>query len=181
MKHMNIVVSIIIAAAVLVAAYAVGLLVRHARTPDSHAVLVTEDSAAFKARVAQQLPGGSSARGADGNLPAEIRQQREQMLEKMKTMTEEEKRKFTQEQVRNRFSAAGRKGRSRTLSPDELAKMMQKRQAMSEEERRAFDARMEESQPAPGEPPQAPSIVESPTTPRSPEPGGSEPNKAGQG
>lgn len=103
MKHMNIVVSVIIAAAILVAAYAVGLLVRHARTPDgqleSAAVTPIESPATLKARVAQQLPGGGSAGAADANLAARSQQEREQMLERMKGMTKEEKQRFTMEEA----------------------------------------------------------------------------------
>lgn len=131
MKHANIVVSIVIAAAVLVAAYAVGLLVRHARTPDRPRAVETEDLTAFKAQVAEQSPGGVNAAGADANLAAQLQQEREQMLQKMKNMTDEEKRRFTKEQVLNRFSAAAGKKQS----------------------------------------PPAPSVT----------PGGSDPNKAGQG
>jgi len=184
MKHMNIVVSVIIAGAVLVAAYAVGLLVRHMRTPDgrleSAAVAPTEDPAALKARVAQQSPGGRNASGADSNLPAEVQRQREQMLEKMKNMTEEEKRRFVEQEVRNRFSAADGRGGSRKISPEEREKMLQKWKSLSEGQKRAFDARAAEPEPAPEGPPQAPANAGSATTQQSPQPGGSEPNKAGQ-
>jgi hypothetical protein len=179
MKHMNTIVSVIIAAAILVAAYGVGLLVRHARTPSGQheraAVMPTESPAAIKARIAQQLPGGS-ARGGDSKLSAEVEQKNRQMLEKM---TDEEKRRFTEEQVRSHFSGAG-KGRYRNMSPEEREKMQQKWQRMSEEQKRLLDARTVGSGPAPGVPPQPAAGAGSAPTPQKSAPGGSEPNKAGQ-
>ncbi len=183
MKHMNIVVSVIIAAAILVAAYAVGLLVRHARTPDgqleSAAVTPIESPATLKARVAQQLPGGGSAGAADANLAARSQQEREQMLERMKGMTKEEKQRFTMEEARKHFGAGGTRSEPRKMSPEEREKMLQKWQRMSEEEKRASDARPAESEPAQGEPPQAPANAEGTATQQSSEPNGAEPNKAG--
>ena len=103
------------------------------------------------------------------------------MLEKMKNMTEEEKRRFTEEQVRTRFSAAGGRGQSRKMSPEERAKMLEKWQTLSEEEKRAFGARIAESEPAPGQPPQPPANAGTTPAQQSPGSGGSEPNKAGKG
>ncbi len=113
MKHMNVVITVIIAAAVLVAAYGVGLLVRHARTPDRQsgpAGTLTENPAILKMRLAQQSPGGRLAGSADSNQAARIQQERALMLEKTKNMTKEEKRRFMEEQARDRFSAASGKG-----------------------------------------------------------------------
>lgn len=196
MKYMNIVVSVIIVAAVLVAAYAVGLLVRHARMHDRQPgppAVATEDPATVKAMMEQQRPGGRRASTADANMPAQIKAKREEMAEKMKNMTEEEKRRFTEEQVRSHLGAAGGRGRFRELSPEERQKIMRQWQALSGEEKKAFEAQMGMSQEATGEPPQAPSDAKGTTTPQNPEqnseqnpgpsPGqsGSEPGKAGQG
>jgi hypothetical protein len=169
MRHMNIVVSVIIIAAVLVAAYAVGLLVRHIRTQNnpsgSLAASVAEDAATLQARTEQQAPGARRPRRAEGPTPEQIRQEREQLLEKMKTMTEEEKRKYTEEQVRKRFSAAGDKGQS----PKERERMMQKRQILPEGEKPQTAGTQP---PASGGDPNA--AQQTPTQT-------SEPNKAGQG
>ena len=173
MKHMNIVVSVIIIAAVLVAAYAVGLLVRHIRTQNNRsgslAASVAEDAATLQARAEQQIPDARRSRRDEGPTPEQIRQQREQLLEKMKTMTEEEKRKYTEEQVRKRFSAAGDKGQSRKMSPQERERMMQKRRILPEEEKPQVAG---VQPPVSGGDPNA-----APQTPTQP----SEPNKAGNG
>ncbi|MBN1506740.1 MAG: hypothetical protein JW955_07835 [Sedimentisphaerales bacterium] len=131
MKHMNIVISAIVIAAVLVAAYAVGLLVRHVRTQNDQSGLlaasVAEDAAARQAGAEQQAPGVKRARRAEGPTPEQVRQQREQLLEKMKTMTEEEKRKYMEEEVRKRFGTNRGKGQSRALSPQDQERTLQKR------------------------------------------------------
>lgn len=160
MKHMNVVVSVIIIAAVLVTAYAVGLLVRHARMHDRQSGLVTNED--FKAKVAQQLPGERYPRGTDANMAAQIRQQREQKLEEMKHMTKEEKHRLTEEEVRKRFSAAA-KGQTGELSPAEREKMRQ--QVRPEDANQAPATRTGEPQ-NPGQ---------------TPGQGDAEPNKAGKG
>ncbi len=172
MKHMNIVVSVIIAAAVLVAAYGVGLLVRHARMDGQ--LTATESPGARKAGMGRHSP-------ADSNLAAQTRQKREQMLEKVKTMSPEEKRRLMDEQVRSRFDAGG-KGQSHKMSPEEREKIAEKWQSLSEQGKKgAADARIAESKPASSEQTQAPANAEGAVTPESPDPGGSEPNKAGKG
>ena len=196
MKYMNIVVSVVIAAAVLVAAYGVGLLVRHARMHDRQsgpsALTAMNDPATVKAVTDKQRPGGQAGRAADPNLAAKTKAEREKMLEKMKNMTEEEKRRFIEEQVRGQVGHAGDRGKLRELSADERAKIMSKWQTMSEEEKKAFQTRMERSV-EPGNPPQTPPETSGATpqeTPNqssepkpepSPEPSGSEPGKADQG
>jgi hypothetical protein len=171
MKHMNIVISAIVIAAVLIAAYAVGLLVRHARTHNdqsgSLAASIAED-AALQAKAGQQAPG-SRRPHQEGPTPEQVRQQREQLLEKMKTMTEEEKRKYTEEEVRKRFGT-GDRGPSRKLSPQERERLMQKRRQMLPSEKKPL---VEETQPpASGSDPNA-----VPKTPAQT----SELNKAGEG
>jgi len=169
MKHMNIVISVIIAAAVLVAAYGIGLLVRHARTPDRPLTPAgAESPAALKTRLAQQSPGGRLAGAADSNEAARIQRERAQALEKTKNMTKEQKRRFMEEQAVDRFSAASSKGRSRKLSPEER-------------EKAAFGTRIALPEPVQGQPPQAPAEAGSTAAPQSTEPNNSEPNKAGKG
>jgi hypothetical protein len=180
MKHMNIVVSVIIIAAVLVAAYAVGLLVRHARMHDNQSGLAaTED---FKAKMGQQMPGERYPRGADGNTPAQVRQQREQMLEAMKHMTDEEKHRFTEEQVRKRFGAG--KPRVHEMSPKQRAETV-RQQVVPEDANQAPKAQKGEPQTTAGQQPQTTPNPGNTATPQKPEQtpgqGGSEPKKAGQG
>jgi len=173
MKHMNIVVSAIIIAAVLVAAYAVGLLVRHARM---HGLSGPTAAETFKAQVVRQMPGGRYPRGADGNTPAQVRQQREQTLEKMKHMTEEEKHQFTEEQVRKRFGAG--KPRVHEPSPKEVARTTQQRQIQLQDANQAPAASKGEPQTTAGQPPQTAPNPAPPATQQKPEqtpqPGGSE-------
>lgn len=180
MKHMNVVVSAVIVVAVLVAAYAVGLLVRHARMGNSPSGLTaTQD---FKAKVDRQMPGERHARAADGNTPEQIRLQRVATLEKMKHMTEEEKRRFTEEQVRKRFGAG--KPRTHEMSPKERAEMV-RQQILPDDANQAPAAQKGESQTTSGQQPQTTPNPGNTTTQQkpgqTPEKGGSEPNKAGQG
>jgi hypothetical protein len=196
MKYMNIVVSIVVAAAVLVAAYGVGLLVRHARMHDKQsgpsAIAAADDPAAVKAMMDKQRPGGQAGHATDPNLTAKLKAEREKMLEKMKNMTEEEKHRFIEEQVRSHVGGTSGRGRFRELSPEERDKIMRKWQTMSEEEKKAFEAQTGMS-PEAGNSPQTPSEVSGTTTQQKPdqssgqspgpssEPGGSEPGKADQG
>jgi len=196
MKYMNIVVSVIIAAAVLVVAYGVGRIVRHARMQDKQpgpsAITAADDPATMKAMMDKQRPGGQAGSTADPNLTAKLKAEREKMLEKMKNMTEEEKRRFMEEQVRSHVGATGGRGRFRELSPDERNKITRQWQTMSDEEKKAFQAQTGMS-PEADKPPQTPSEASGTTTQQKPDPsseenpgpspeqGGSEPGKADQG
>ncbi len=154
MKHMNIVVSVIIAAAILVAAYAVGLLVRYARTSGQSGSAVAvpiENPAALQSKVAQQSPGGRPAGGADANLAAKARQESERMREQMKGMTKEQKQRFTTEQARKRFGAGARSG-PRKISPEEYERLLQKTQRTVAPQKEAANVGTAESEPNVGEP-----------------------------
>jgi hypothetical protein len=140
MKYTNVIVSILIVAAVLVAAYAIGLLVRQARMEDVQpqaSVVEHTDTADTEAKmgIERQLPGARPAQPLES--PAQLKDKREQTVKAMSNRTEEEKRQLTTKQVRSRFSAAG-KGRNRNLSPGEREKVMQKWQSLSEEEKQAI-------------------------------------------
>jgi hypothetical protein len=186
MKRMNIVISIIIAAAVLVAAYGVGLVVRHARTQSRQPVPATvgESPATVKAMVERQRPGGKAGRPVDANMAAQTKAEREQMIEKMKNMTKEEKRRFMDEQVGKQFGTPGAKRPLRELSPEERDKIVAHGKIMSAEEEKAFEAQKGVSPTAEAQPP-AGSDANGATPPQNPgsnpKPGGSEPNKAGPG
>jgi predicted RND superfamily exporter protein len=192
MKHMKVVVFVIIVAAVLIAAYAVGLLVRHARMNDKQ---TGQDTATqdLQAQMGQQSPGGRYPHATDEKTLTQVRQQREQTLEKVKNMTEEEKRRFIDKQVRDRFSVSGGREKSRKMSPEDREKLMQKVQAMTEEEKKTLGAQSSEPQATGGQEPQASPGAEStgtqqnsekssePGSGQTPGQGGSEPSKAGQG
>lgn len=118
MKRTNTIVMVIVAAAVLIAAYAVGLLIRHARTQRG-----TPDAARTpQTLVDQHAPGG---RRVGREPPVDTRPQKEALLEKVNSMTEEEKRKFTQEQVLDRVNAKSSRGPSRRPSAQEQTKTLQ--------------------------------------------------------
>jgi hypothetical protein len=184
MKHMKIVVSVIIIAAVLVAAYAIGLLVRHARMNDKQSGQNT-GAEELQTQMGQQSPGGRYPHAADEKTLKQVKQQREQMLEKVKNMTEEEKRQFIDKQVRDRFSVSGGRGKSRKMSPEDREKLMQKAQAMTEEEKKALGTQSPEPQASPG----AESTGTQQNSEKGSEPGpgqpseqgSSAPGKAGQG
>ena len=107
------------------------------------------------------------------------------MLEKMGSLTEEEKEQF-RERLRQRFSSqrAGRSG-SGDLSPEEREQMRQKWQNMSDEQRKAALARMRERSQA-GRRQQQETVPEvpeeqSPDGEQGVEEVGSEPNGADEG
>jgi len=170
MKHMNIVVSIVIAAAVLVVAYGVGRLVRHARTDrlsGPSAVTATDDPATVKGMMDKQRPGGQAGRTADPNLAAQAKAEKEKMLEAMKNMTEEEKHRYIEEQVRSQVGGTGNRKQLRELSPEERAKIMSKWQAVSGDKKTIQTPAG--SPPKAGEPAQTPSDGSDTTTQEKPD------------
>jgi len=93
MKHANTVVFVIVAAAVLLTAYGVGLLIRQARMshvePDRQTVAAPNDTAPSEAMAEDYGPGrGRRQRSVDED-PVKVKQQRAEMLEKMSNLTEE--------------------------------------------------------------------------------------------
>ena len=146
MKHANTVVFVIVAAAVLLTAYGVGLLIRQARMshvePDRQTVAAPNDTAPSEAMAEDYGPGrGRRQRSVDED-PAKVKQQRAEMLEKMSNLTEEEQEQFRQ-QVRRRFSSSGSGNPAVDLEREKRQQMFQKWQTMSEEEKQALRAQME--------------------------------------
>jgi hypothetical protein len=144
MKHANAIVFVIVTAAVLLTAYGVGLLVRQARMqhagPEQHTG-APNDVAPGQVAADDYGPGrGRRQRPAEKD-PAEVKQERAEMLEKMSNLTEAEQEQFRQ-QVRERFSSSGR-GTAVDLERERRQQMFQKWQSMSEEEKEAFRAQME--------------------------------------
>lgn len=108
MKHLNVVVFLIAAAAVLVAAYAVGLLVRQARTTNVEPA-------------AQPLAGPNAPAGPRINRSraeptpeerAALKDRRAQQLARMQNATEQEKQEF-KDRIREQF-AGGAESRTPT-------------------------------------------------------------------
>lgn len=142
MKYANVIITVIVAAAVLIAAYAIGLLVRQARAPhaDSQSAVAGANDVTPPIHVG---PGQDRMQSVGKPTPAEVKQQREETLEKMGNLTEKQKQEF-REGVRNRFSGGDGRGRYRGLSPEERQKLQQKLESMSPEERKAYLAQTEE-------------------------------------
>jgi hypothetical protein len=107
MKHRNTVITVAIIVAVLLAAYGIGMWVRHVRIEHLREKAAAENKALAEKMVTQQMPGGRRSAEDEQKRRAEIRKQRELQMEKVKAMTDEEKHKFVEEQVRSTTSASG--------------------------------------------------------------------------
>jgi hypothetical protein len=147
MKYFSVIVSLIIAAAILVAAYSVGLLVRHGRGAGdgsaSPAVTGPNEADAAQEATVTLRPGRGRGAASEGEMAAEIKQARAEELERMGNLTEEEKQEF-RDRIRQRMGGRGGEGTSR-LTPEQKREMMEKLRSMPREEREAFEARLRES------------------------------------
>ena len=138
MKSVNTLVLVILAAAVLLAAFAIGLLVRHARMRGaaSHepasAVATPNETPGSETALTNLNPGSPGVRKSDATARADIKQERAEALEKMSNLTEEEKLEFRQ-RVRDRFNTT----RSRS------GRLRERMQNMSEEDKQAYRAQVE--------------------------------------
>jgi len=104
MKISNTVVSVVVIAAVLIFAYGVGMLIRHARTGGSQPPSPTQ----AKDAASSQRPGPTAARTKD--TPEErmrLKEERTQALEKMNSRTDEEKAKLRDQVIKQ---VGGRRG-----------------------------------------------------------------------
>ena len=136
MKLSNTMVTAIVIGAVLVSAYAIGLLIRQARTGSRSAAPV----AAETTDAAAQRPGPDAASTKD--TPAEraqVKEKKAQALEKMGALTKEEQEQFKDKVIKQ---VGGRRGGkpSGNLSP---------------EERRARKIKVQGPSPAEGQTPDA--------------------------
>ncbi|MGE5296591.1 MAG: hypothetical protein ACM3VT_17360 [Solirubrobacterales bacterium] len=120
MKSSNTVVTVIVIAAVLVAAYGVGLLVQRARQGNSRPAtsgVVDANRTSGKAE-ALQKPG----MGQTGDTPesrAKVKEKRAEALEKMESATEQQKKEF-REKVREQVG-----GKRTSQTPDANADVAQ--------------------------------------------------------
>lgn len=182
MKYFSTVATGIVAVAVLLAAYAVGLLIRQARIrgfqPQGQAVAAPNDTAAAKAAVESHGPGPEKVQRD------ETKEEEADVPEKTSNLAEEGKGP-SGARGRDRLGGKGGRGRFANLPPEEREKMRLKWQDMSEEERQAYRAKMEASsrtrREARQEATSDASESESATTEQSGEESGSEPNEADQG
>lgn len=142
MKHLNIVVFVIAAAAVLVAAYAVGLLVRQVRlshTEPSSQQLAEPNATARRDAVAESRRINRPNTQTGMEERAKLKEERAKELAKMQNMTAEEEQQF-RDGIRRQFSAgADRQRQALSPSPERLAEIA-RRQALM----RMRDERQEE-------------------------------------
>lgn len=140
MKFSNKAVSLVVIAAVLLAAGGVGLLIRQARTGNSRAgaqpVAGGEDTSSPPPLPLQGLDRRGTADTPEDR--AKLKEQRAQILKKLESLTEEEKEQF-RARVSARYSSrpAGRRG-FQNLSPEQREEMARRWQDMSEQEREAL-------------------------------------------
>jgi len=156
MKQYSAIISVVAAAAVLAAAWAVGLGVREfrfrrARTIDSPKIGQPDRKPAPD----RPMPGpGGPARKSElsAEQKAQLKQQKGKMIEEMGNLSEEQKEKF-RAQVREKFSPsspADKQGFPQ-MSAEEMAKlkeqwqkMKEKWESMSEQEKQQYKVQMRE-------------------------------------
>ncbi len=139
MKQMNTVTTVIIMAAVLVAAYAIGVLVREIRMGR---IPAGSDVTVLDRGTIPPGPGTGRTGAVKPADPEEIRKEKEKVLKKMSNLTEEEKERF-KAQVRDSVVPSGSE-RDRNPVLKERDKRMQRWKSMSDEEKKAFEAQMKE-------------------------------------
>ena len=184
MKSINVIVSVIVVAAVLLAAYAVGLFIRQGRIENRRDELQTVGAPGEPPRseVAGEgsQPGASHVRRSAEVNRKQIKEARAQQLEKMDNLTEDEKQAF-RERIRSQF---GSSKRFQDMPPADREKMAEKWQTMSDEEKRAFLEKMAarfrtvpERRPAASDAPREDNAVNEDSAAEN----GSEPNEPDQG
>ncbi len=114
MKSSNTVITIVVIAAVLIAAYAVGLVIRQARTGHAPSEASEANEALIREGTAKLSHGPEAGRTRDTpQARTELKEKRAEALQKMETATEAEKEQFRR-QMRERFHE--RQGTTGTLS-----------------------------------------------------------------
>jgi hypothetical protein len=155
MKQWTTIVSIVVAVAVLAAAWGIGLYIRQARLKRAETASSVRTDPTIRPRPDVPMPGpGGPGRssGLSADERARLREQRARTIEQMGDMSEEEKERF-RAQVRQQFDA-GRQGGRRgfaELSEEERARIREQFESMrtrwenmSEQERQEFMAQMRE-------------------------------------
>ncbi len=128
MKLSNSMVSVIVIGAVLVSAYAIGLLIRQVRLGSQSGA----PAAAKMTEAAAQRPGPDTAPTQD--TPAEraqVKEKREKTLEKMSSLTKEEQEQFKDKVIKQVGGRRGGKGPG-GLSPEERQARKTKAQRSSQ-------------------------------------------------
>ncbi len=144
MKQGNIVVSLVLIAVVLGAAYGLGLLIRQARTGKSEPAPPAAGPNEI-ANIEKLVPGRRSAQSKPAPTPEQLaaaKQEKAEQLAEVDNLTEEQKQE-RREALREQLRTSGREpGRLSHLSPEELEELRQKWPQMSMEERAAVFAAM---------------------------------------
>ncbi len=175
MKQGNLVVSGVLVAGVLLGAYGLGLLIRHARLGDREPQAQPVAEANDVATSETPGPGPKIGRAKPEPTPEELaaaKQQKAAALSKVENLTEQqrqERRDALRAQLRTRRPQPGGLPH---LSPEELKDIREKWPQMSEEERQAYRAKMREVRPA-----RRPAMA-SPADGNAPAAGAAEPNAA---
>jgi hypothetical protein len=123
MKSSNTIVTVVVIAAVLIAAYGVGLLIHQARMGNAPSPTATDSNLANTASTAARTdpaPGGGQTKDTP-EIRAQVKEQRAEMIEKMENATEEEKARFS-EQVRARVSGRRSTPPSKVQEPNSSPK-----------------------------------------------------------
>ncbi len=113
MKSSNTIVTIVVIAAVLIAAYAVGMLIHQARTGDA-----PSGSEANSVTATPHGPGTGRPQDSP-EAKAKLKEKRAEALEKLESATEEQKAQF-REKVRERFSTGQAPKPAQETSPRRL-------------------------------------------------------------
>jgi len=145
MKHLNVIASVILAAAVLLAAYAIGRLVRQSRMEkvELQPPLVAQpNDVPTPEAVKADLPASRRRAEPTPEERAKIKAERAEKLTQMSNLTDEEKLQLRDEWREQLRSRRGEPGRVPRLSPEELEQISQRWNEMSDEEKQAFRARM---------------------------------------
>jgi uncharacterized membrane protein YcjF (UPF0283 family) len=107
MTQRDTVIMVVKIAAVLIVACLIGLLIRQARIRHLDREATARQKALAEKAITQQSPGGRRPVD-DQKRRAELQKQRDQARETVNKMTDEEKAKMVENEVRSRMGASGR-------------------------------------------------------------------------
>ena len=146
MKRASAIITLIIAVAVLIAAFAVGLGIKKVRVHRAADESSQPAESPGRRDPRAALPGGGERSRTPGLSPedrAERRDDRAAMNERWENMSEEERRRFMEERTQ-RFDMEGRGDRQRRpmMSEEERQAMRERFENMTEEERQQFREEM---------------------------------------
>lgn len=163
MKQSSVIATVILAAAVLLAAYAIGRLIRQARLDEPPPQAVAEPNDANEAEaVMMSRRINRTRREMTAEEKARIKQERAEALAQRDDLTDEEKQKLRDDLRETLRVRGGAPGQVPQLSPEQLKSLSKQWPQMTEAEREqakaAFRARMRSgrgsgsTQPAPNTP-----------------------------